>query len=118
LTANAEQIFPTAYGPLLNHFVQTLAKRVTSLELNATLQEVGRTVAQEFKPALPKKACATPIAGALAILKELGGAATVQEEGGKQFIRGSDCPSRRLPLTIRRPASSQSRSSASLWEFP
>src|SRR5215204_4554515 len=29
LTGDAEQIFPKAYGPLLNHFVQTVAKRLT-----------------------------------------------------------------------------------------
>src|SRR4051794_39325987 len=34
LTADAEQIFPKAYGSLLNHFLETVSKRLTSRELN------------------------------------------------------------------------------------
>src|SRR5687768_2405624 len=55
LTADAEQIFPKAYGPLLNHFLETVSKRLTSRELNASLREVGRTVARTFMNALPKE---------------------------------------------------------------
>lgn len=79
-------------GPLLNHFVESVSKRLTPRELNASLREVGRTVAREFMTALPKETRATPLAGALNVLKELGGAASLQEEEGKQFIRGNNCP--------------------------
>jgi predicted ArsR family transcriptional regulator len=92
LTADAEQVFPKAYGPLLNHFLETVSKRLTSRELNASMREVGRTVAREFIEALPKETRAAPLAGALAVLKELGGAASLQEENGKQFICGNNCP--------------------------
>ena len=92
LTADAEQIFPKAYGPLLNHFLEVVSKRLTSRELNASLREVGRTVAREFMDALPKETRAAPLAGALEVLKGLGGSATLQEEAGKQFIRGNNCP--------------------------
>ncbi|MEO6789317.1 MAG: ArsR family transcriptional regulator [Chthoniobacteraceae bacterium] len=92
LTADAEQVFPKAYGPLLNHFLETVSKRLTSRELNASMREVGRAVAREFIEALPKEARAAPLAGALEVLKELGGAATLHEEDGKQFIRGNNCP--------------------------
>jgi predicted ArsR family transcriptional regulator len=92
LTADAEQVFPKAYGPLLNHFLETVSKRLTTRDLNASLREVGRTVAREFLQALPKETRAAPLAGALEVLKELGGAASLHEEGGKQFIRGNNCP--------------------------
>jgi predicted ArsR family transcriptional regulator len=92
LTTDAEQIFPKAYGPLLNHFLEMVSKRLTKRDLNASLREVGRTVAGEFLNALPKETRATPLAGALEVLKELGGAASLQDKGGKQFIRGSNCP--------------------------
>jgi predicted ArsR family transcriptional regulator len=92
LTADAEQIFPKAYGRLLNHLLEMVSKRLTSRELNASLREVGRTVAREFINALPKELRAAPLAGALEVLKELGGAASLQEEHGKQIIRGSNCP--------------------------
>lgn len=92
LTTDAEQVFPKAYGPLLNHFLETVSKRLTSRELNASMREVGRAVAGEFIEALPKETRAAPLAAALEVLKELGGAATLEEEDGKQFIRGNHCP--------------------------
>jgi predicted ArsR family transcriptional regulator len=92
LTADAEQLFPKAYGPLLNRFLETVSKRLTTRDLNASLREVGRTVGREFLNALPKETRAAPLAGALEVLKELGGAASLQEEDGKQFIRGNNCP--------------------------
>jgi predicted ArsR family transcriptional regulator len=92
LTTDAEQVFPKAYGPLLNHFLEKVSKRLTSRELNASLREVGRSVAQEFIDALPKVTRTEPLAAALEVLRELGGAASLHEEDGKQFIRGNDCP--------------------------
>jgi predicted ArsR family transcriptional regulator len=92
LTADAEQIFPKAYGPLLNHLLESVSKRLSAQELEASMSEVGRTVAQEFIHALPKEIREGPLAGALEVLKELGGSATVHEEDGKQVIRGNDCP--------------------------
>lgn len=92
LSADAEQIFPKAYGALLNHLLGSVSKRLTTRDLNASLREVGRTVARQFMNALPKETRAAPLGGALEVLKELGGAATLQEEDGKQFIRGNNCP--------------------------
>jgi predicted ArsR family transcriptional regulator len=92
LTADAEQVFPKAYGPLLNRFLEAVSKRLTPREIRASLREVGRTVAKEFMDALPKETSAAPLARALDVLKELGGAASLQKEGGKQFIRGNNCP--------------------------
>lgn len=92
LTTEAEQVFPKSYGPLLNLFLETVSKRLTSQDLDESMREVGRAVAREFKDTLLKDARATPLAGALEVLKQLGGAATFGEEGGKQFIRGNNCP--------------------------
>ena len=53
---------------------------------------MGRTMARQFVRTLPKETRAAPLAGALEVLKELGGAASLQEENGKQVIRGNNCP--------------------------
>src|ERR687886_682579 len=45
LSPEAEHIFPKAYGPLLNHMVDAISKRVSLRALRATMQEVGRAVA-------------------------------------------------------------------------
>jgi predicted ArsR family transcriptional regulator len=92
LTPDAEQIFPKAYGSLLRHFVETVSKRLTPRDLRASFREVGRAIARQFLSTLPKETRAAPLAGALEVLKELGGAASLQEENGKQVIRGNNCP--------------------------
>lgn len=92
LAAGAEQIFPKAYGPLLNYFVSAVSKRLTRRELGATMREVGRTVANQYIDDLPRKKRSQRVAAALDVLKELGGSPTLHLENGKQMIRSSNCP--------------------------
>src|SRR5258708_7180515 len=39
LSSEAEQFFPKAYGPLLNHFVTVISNRLTPRALRATMRQ-------------------------------------------------------------------------------
>lgn len=92
LTADAEQFFPKAYGPLLDQLVAVVSKRLSTRELNASMREVGRAVAREVGGDLAGKRPAARLAFALEVLNGLGGAARLEEEAGQFFIRGTNCP--------------------------
>ena len=92
LTADAEQIFPKAYGLLLNHLMSSISKRLSSRELRASMREVGRSLAKEHGDQLTKKSRNERLLAALDLLKKLGGAVTLHETDGKTFIRGKSCP--------------------------
>ena len=92
LTTDAEQIFPKAYGALLDILLTVLSKKLTDRELRAGMREVGRKVADTHRPEVEGKNRKQRVEAALHILKELGGAASLHESEGKHFIRGSGCP--------------------------
>jgi predicted ArsR family transcriptional regulator len=92
LTADAEQIFPKAYGALLNILLTVLSKKLTDRELRAGMREVGREVADAYRPEVEGKNRKQRIEAALCLLKDLGGAASFHESEGKHFIRGNGCP--------------------------
>ena len=93
LTAESEQIFPKAYGPLLDLLLTVLARKLPPKELRAAMREVGRRVADNHLLEIEGKPRAQRIDAALDILKELGGSATFHESKGRHFIRGNNgCP--------------------------
>jgi predicted ArsR family transcriptional regulator len=92
LTAEAESLFSTAYGPLLRHVLTVISRRLPLSEWRASLREVGRTAAQEHLDQVKDKTPSQRIECALDVLKALGGDATVQKDGGKLFIHGNGCP--------------------------
>ena len=92
LTADAEQIFPKAYGLLLNHLMSSISKRLSSRELRASMREVGRSLAKEHGDQLTKKSRNERLLAALDLLKKLGGAVALHEIDGKTLIRGKSCP--------------------------
>src|SRR6266487_3609455 len=93
LSAEAEHIFPKAYGPLLNHFVTVISNRLTSRRLRATMQEVGAAVAADHLDQVKGRSRRERIETALEMLNDLGGSAKFDESGGKQFIHGRNgCP--------------------------
>jgi predicted ArsR family transcriptional regulator len=91
LSADAEQIFPKAYGALLNHFVASISRRLDRPDLRASMREVGRSLAKEQPDGLNKKSSQERLAIALDLLKKLGGEATYHADG-KKFIRSNHCP--------------------------
>lgn len=92
LTTHAEQIFPKAYGPLLDLLLTVFARKLSDKELRAGMREIGRRVAGEHLPEVEGKSREERIQAALEILKDLGGAATFQKTDRKHLIRGNGCP--------------------------
>lgn len=92
LTEEAEQIFPKAYGPLLDLVLAVLARKLTPRELRAGMREVGRKLADGHRTTVAGKTREQRIEAALRILKDLGGAASFDKSDGKHLIRGNGCP--------------------------
>jgi predicted ArsR family transcriptional regulator len=91
LTADAEQIFPKAYGLLLDHFMASMSRRLTPRELRARMREIGRAIAREQANGSVKKNRRERVNAALDLLKKLGSAATFHADG-TSFIRSTTCP--------------------------
>jgi predicted ArsR family transcriptional regulator len=102
LTSQSEQIFPKAYGALLELVLSVFERKVAPAELDTGMREVGRHVAALHAGKVKEKSWEQRIEAALAILQELGGSATFEESEGKHFIRGNGCPM--AAATARHPA--------------
>jgi predicted ArsR family transcriptional regulator len=92
LGPEAEQLFPKVYGRLVSLLMSIFSRQVEPRNLRAGMRAAGRTVANEHLSELRGKTRQQRIDAALAVLKELGGAATFKEENGKHFIYGNGCP--------------------------
>jgi predicted ArsR family transcriptional regulator len=92
VTADAEHIFPKAYGPLLSHFVSAAAQRLGPRALRACMREVGRIIAREQPAKLKNQSKAQRINATLDLLKKMGGAASFSVREGKHFVVGNGCP--------------------------
>ena len=92
LGPEAEQLFPKAYGRLVSLLMGIFSRQINPKKLRAGMRAAGRTVAHEHLRELHGKTREQRIHAALSILKELGGAASFREEGGKHFIYGNGCP--------------------------
>lgn len=92
LTPEAEEIFPKAYGALLDLILIVISKQLSPKELRAAMREVGNRVADNHLRAVKDKSRKQRIEAALRILKDLGGSATFEQSEGKHFICGNGCP--------------------------
>lgn len=92
LTSDAEQIFPRAYGVVLNHLISSISKRLSLRELRASMREVGRTLAKEHVDQSRLKSRHDRLVAAQDLIKKIGGAAAVHETNGQTLIRGKSCP--------------------------
>jgi predicted ArsR family transcriptional regulator len=102
LTAQSEQIFPKAYGALLDLILSVFERKLTPREVRAGMREVGRQIAALHPAERNGKSWEQRIEAALSILQELGGSAAFEESEGKHFIRGNGCPM--SAATARHPA--------------
>src|SRR5262249_13708221 len=92
LGPEAEQLFPKAYGRLVSLLMSIFSRKIKPRNLRAGMRAAGQAVANEHLSELRGKTRQQRIDVALDVLKELGGAATFQEEDGKHFIYGNGCP--------------------------
>ena len=90
VSSQAELLFSRAYVPILTRLLQVLARRQAPLDFDATMREVGRELMQGHR--LAGGELRNRVAGASALLNELGGLTDVEEENGSYLIRSHGCP--------------------------
>ncbi|HLJ33998.1 MAG TPA: ArsR family transcriptional regulator [Ktedonobacteraceae bacterium] len=90
LTQEAEQLFPKAYGPVLQHLLGVLSERLPSAELDTLMREVGRRIAAGWN--MPPGDLRVRLEAALAVLNELGGMAELETCDGHYCIQSYSCP--------------------------
>lgn len=92
LTAEAENLFPKAYDLLLNQLIAVLKGRLTPAALEQVLREVGRSLAGNQTSGAESGDLESRAGKALVALEAIGGAARLEKEGEKLFIRSGSCP--------------------------
>ncbi len=92
LTPDADQIFPKAYGVVLNQVMASISKRLNLREFRASMREVGRSLANEHGDQFAQKRSSERMSAALDLIKKLGGAAALHDANGEILIRGKSCP--------------------------
>jgi len=96
VTPAAEQLFPKAYGAVLEQMLDALGAQLWAAALEALLREVGRRLAAESgAPVVRGRAVADRVGRAVAVLEELGGMVEIEDDGaqsGKVCLRGYSCP--------------------------
>lgn len=92
LTDEAEQLFPKAYDALLNQLIAALKGRLTPKALQEVLRDVGRSLARNQTVSAKRGDLETRVGHGVLALEALGGAARIEKEGRKLFIKGSSCP--------------------------
>jgi DeoR family transcriptional regulator, suf operon transcriptional repressor len=90
VTSQAELLLSSAYVPILTRLLHVLAHRLSSAEFESTMREVGRELMQDRRVA--RGDLGDRVAGASALLNELGGLTEVEEENGYYLIRSHGCP--------------------------
>jgi predicted ArsR family transcriptional regulator len=90
VTSQAELLFSRAYVPILTSLLHVLTLRVPPGEFDATMREVGRELMQGHR--MGRGELRERVAGASALLNDLGGLTEVAEEDGSYFIRSHGCP--------------------------
>jgi predicted ArsR family transcriptional regulator len=89
LTAQAEQLFPKAYEPVLRELVAVVGERLGPGAAESLLRETGRRLAAGHRVDGPLR---VRLENAVAVFGELGGTAAVEEQDGRLFLRGRSCP--------------------------
>lgn len=92
LTAEAEHLFPKAYDVLLTRLMSVLEGRLTPAALEEVLREVGRSLARDTTSGSDNAGFEARLDQAISALDAMGGAAEIEKEHGKVFIRSGSCP--------------------------
>lgn len=90
LTADAEVLFPRAYGSIVNYLLDILDERMPPEEVTATLREVGRRLSSEYRA--PTGDLREHLDTAIRVLNDQGGLAEVEALPGSYAIHCYRCP--------------------------
>ena len=92
LTDEADSLFPKAYDALLVRLITVLKAQLTPAALNQVLREVGRSLAGDQTSGAKKENLEQRAGKAVAALEAIGGAAQLDKEDNKLFVRSDGCP--------------------------
>ena len=92
LTSEAENLFPRSYDRVLGQLIAVLKRRLTSKTLKDVLRELGRTLAGSEAAHEGRLDLKSRAEKGLAALEKMGGAARLEREGDKFFIKSGSCP--------------------------
>lgn len=92
LTAEADSLFPKAYDALLNQLITVLKGRLEPATLEQVLRDVGRSLAGPQAGSGKNGNLESRVARGLTALEAIGGAARIEKEKEKFFIRSESCP--------------------------
>ena len=90
VSPQAELLFSQAYVPILTQLLHTLAGRMARAEFDSIMREVGRAVLSGYP--VPRGQLGERVAGASALLNQLGGLTEVTQENGGYLLRSHGCP--------------------------
>jgi predicted ArsR family transcriptional regulator len=90
LAAEAEDLFPKAYEPVLRRLLDVLSEREGEERSEALLRTVGGRLAEDRE--VRADDARARLEAAVDVLNELGGLAELEERDGGLIIRGYSCP--------------------------
>jgi DeoR family transcriptional regulator, suf operon transcriptional repressor len=90
VTPGAELLFSRAYVPILTQLLHALAHRMSPAQFDSIMHEVGKGMMEGR--ALPRGTLGQRVAGASALLNELGGLTEISEEDRGYVILSHGCP--------------------------
>jgi predicted ArsR family transcriptional regulator len=90
LAQAAEDLFPKAYGQVLDQFLKVLHELMTPEGVEVVMRTTGRRLAAQWR--IPSGELRERLEAAVAILNELGGLAELEQQNGTYTIRGYSCP--------------------------
>lgn len=90
LTPAAEQLYPKAYGTVLQQLLTVLSTSLPPEEIETTLRQTGRNIATRWSN--PSDDLQERLRVAVNALNELGGMAELERSNGDYCIQGYRCP--------------------------
>lgn len=90
LAQAAEDLFPKAYGQVLDQLLTVLQEQMSPEGMEAVMRTTGRRLAVQWR--IPPGELRERLEAAVAILNELGGLAELEQQNGTYTIRGYSCP--------------------------
>lgn len=90
LTEAGEELFPKAYGPVLQQVLDELNERMEASEVEGILRAAGRHLVAQWP--IPRGELDARLEAAVSVLDALGGLAELEQQNGAYVIRGYRCP--------------------------
>lgn len=92
LTTEAEKLFPKAYDAVLNQLIGVLKGRLTPVEIERALRDVGSSLARSQTGGSQDGDLESRLNNGLTVLEAIGGTARIEKDDGKCVISSDGCP--------------------------